>query len=105
MGHSNPFVTGEVKWEPGFKPRAAGLSSVPQVVASSSYRASSKPVAVVPAAYTPNTSPIIGNKNSGIYHLPKGCPSYDKVAQHNRVVMATEQEAISRGFRKAGNCK
>jgi len=46
---------------------------------------------------------IIGNKNSNIYHLPE-CPSYDKVAERNRVLFATEALAEANGFRKAGNC-
>ena len=46
---------------------------------------------------------IIGNKNSGIYHVP-GCKSYDKVAPHNREYFCTEEAAQKAGFRKARNC-
>lgn len=46
---------------------------------------------------------IIGNTNSGIYHLP-GCPSYSRVAPHNREYFCTEEEAQKAGFRKARNC-
>lgn len=46
---------------------------------------------------------IIGNKNSNVYHLPE-CPSYEKVAERNRVLFATEALAEANGFRKAGNC-
>lgn len=48
-------------------------------------------------------SPIIGNRNSHIYHLPN-CPSYSRVAERNRVTFGSEAEARAAGFRKAGNC-
>lgn len=57
------------------------------------------PAAPRPAA----TGRIIGNRNSGIYHLP-GCPNYDDVAERNRVYFATEAAAQAAGFRKARNC-
>lgn len=46
---------------------------------------------------------IIGNKNSMIYHYP-GCPSYDKVAEKNRIYFRTRQDAETAGFRVAKNC-
>ena len=47
---------------------------------------------------------IKGNRNSKVYHLPEGCPSYDKVSARNVVPFNTESEAQNAGFRKAGNC-
>jgi endonuclease YncB( thermonuclease family) len=47
--------------------------------------------------------PIIGNRNSKIYHLPN-CPDYSKVSERNRVPFKTEAEAQSAGYRKARNC-
>ena len=47
--------------------------------------------------------PIIGNKNSNIYHRPD-CRNYDDVAEHNQVLFATPEEAEKAGFRVAGNC-
>jgi endonuclease YncB( thermonuclease family) len=47
--------------------------------------------------------PIIGNRNSKIYHLPN-CPDYSKVSEHNRVPFKTEAEAQAAGYRKARNC-
>jgi micrococcal nuclease len=47
--------------------------------------------------------PIIGNRNSKIYHLPN-CPDYSKVSERNRVPFKTEAEAKAAGYRKARNC-
>jgi endonuclease YncB( thermonuclease family) len=51
----------------------------------------------------PSTGPIIGNRNSRIYHLPN-CPDYNKVSERNRVPFKTEAEALAAGYRKARNC-
>jgi endonuclease YncB( thermonuclease family) len=51
----------------------------------------------------PATGPIIGNRNSKIYHLPN-CPDYNKVSDRNRVPFKTESEAAAAGYRKARNC-
>lgn len=90
MGHHNPFVTGQAKWQRGHKNSASGLVSVLPRGSSPAPRSAEK---------------IRGNKNSHIYHLSAGCPSYDKVAPHNRVEFKSEQEAMSAGYRKAGNCR
>ena len=52
---------------------------------------------------TTATGPIIGNRNSRIYHLPN-CPDYSKVSERNRVPFKTEAEAQAAGYRKARNC-
>jgi hypothetical protein len=49
------------------------------------------------------TGPIVGNRNSKIYHLPN-CPDYSKVSEKNRVPFKTEAEAQAAGYRKARNC-
>ena len=46
---------------------------------------------------------IIGNQNSGIYHLPN-CPDYSRVSERNREYFDTEANAVKAGFRKARNC-
>jgi len=94
MGHHNPFVTGERTWSLGYKPSRDG------VIATANQSA--------PAKTTEALSPdgtIIGNRNSHIYHLPSGCPSYSKVSGKNRVPFTTEAEAVAAGYRKAGNCR
>lgn len=48
--------------------------------------------------------PIIGNKNSKVYHRPD-CPDYSRVAPKNRVSFRTENEAEAAGYRRAGNCR
>lgn len=47
--------------------------------------------------------PIIGNRNSKIYHH-SDCPDYNKVSERNRVQFKTEAEAQAAGYRKARNC-
>ncbi|WP_233208846.1 endonuclease I family protein [Zhongshania marina] len=93
MGHSNPFVTGNARWEKGHKNSSTGLV---------------QPIQRKSAAVESNVSDqggVRGNKNSSVYHLPVGCPSFDRVAVHNRVAFSSEQAAAAAGYRKAGNCK
>jgi endonuclease YncB( thermonuclease family) len=49
------------------------------------------------------TGPIIGNRNSKIYHFPN-CPDYSKVSERTRLPFKTEAEAQAAGYRKARNC-
>jgi deoxyribonuclease-1 len=96
VGYSNPFVTGERLWTLGYRPAGEG---VPHVRPSPNIKQ---------AALTKNISaagPIIGNRNSRVYHLPSGCPSYDNVSTKNKVPFNSESEAMVAGYIKAGNCK
>jgi len=96
MGHSNPFVTGEKRWSLGHDNEGSGILSIGRQPAS--YASGS----------TQNESPagpIHGNRNSRIYHLPEGCPSYNAMASRNRVMFSSEQEALNAGYRKARNCR
>jgi endonuclease YncB( thermonuclease family)/methylphosphotriester-DNA--protein-cysteine methyltransferase len=52
---------------------------------------------------TAASGPVIGNKNSKIYHLPN-CPGYDKVSEKNQVKFETAAEAEAAGYRIAKNC-
>lgn len=90
MGHSNPFVTGEKTWSLGHKNSKAGLSNKR-----------------LPQQQTPALidSPVHGNKNSKIYHLPTGCPSYNAMKTSNKIIFNNEQEAINSGYHKAANCR
>ncbi|WP_017842828.1 endonuclease [Methylotuvimicrobium buryatense] len=97
MGHSNPFVTGERKWSLNHKNTADGI--VTPITAS--HPASSEPKTVMAAA----GGTIRGNRNSRVYHLPAGCPSYDAMKPKNIVEFSSEAEARAAGFRKAGNCR
>lgn len=100
MGHANPFVTGERSWTPGYKPAAEGVvSPLPQRVTKST----SAPQVISSASTSAGV--IIGNKNSHLYHLPVGCPSYDRVSPKNQVSFGSIAEAEAAGFRKAGNCR
>tara|TARA_R110000751_G_scaffold276691_2_gene377848 strand:+ start:444 stop:1394 length:951 start_codon:yes stop_codon:yes gene_type:complete len=93
MGHPNPFVTGDRTWSLGYKPSRDGVVIAMPAVAKAA------PVQAV------NTGAIIGNRNSKVYHLPQGCPSYSLVSPRNQVPFSTEAEASAAGYRKAGNCR
>lgn len=93
MGHSNPFVTGHAQWQRGHKNSSSGLV---QPIQRKSSTVESKPT---------DQGGIRGNKNSRVYHLSVGCPSFDRVAVHNRIEFSSEQAAAKAGYRKAGNCK
>jgi Metal binding domain of Ada len=58
-----------------------------------------------PGATTPATAggPIIGNRNSKVYHL-RSCPDHSKVSERNSVPFKTEAEAQAAGYRKARDC-
>ncbi len=87
IGHSNPFVTGERTWGIGHKNIGQGVQALiaPETLSTSGQ--------------------IRGNKNSRVYHLPTGCPSYELVSPRNIVEFTSEAAANDAGFRKAGNCQ
>ncbi|MDX1588294.1 MAG: endonuclease [Oleiphilaceae bacterium] len=92
IGRENPYITGDRQWTLNQARSGDGLKAV-----QGRYQPA------VAESETPATGPIIGNRNSRVYHLPD-CPSYDRVAQRNRVPFASEKDAEQSGFRKAGNC-
>lgn len=92
QGTSNEFVTGERTWIKGYKPRGDGLKGT-------ELKAGNQPVSA-------SSEPVIGNKNSDIYHLPDGvCPSYNRVTERNGDYFPSESAAKMAGYRKAGNCR
>lgn len=93
VGHNNPFVTGERAWELGHKNNAEGLKSF----GAQKQTARSQPEV--------RDGIIRGNRNSKVYHLSEGCPSYNRVSPRNVVPFESESEAQSAGYRKAGNCR
>lgn len=101
MGHHNPFVTGERSWTLGYRPVGDGLNAGRSVGAQ--YVTSQPHQTAQPADAT--AGPVIGNRNSKVYHLPVGCPSYSQVSEKNRVSFASEAEAEAAGYRRAGNCR
>lgn len=76
-------------------PRSAPTPSTPAAT----------PARPAPSASTASsgTSPIIGNKNSKIYHKP-GCPGYNSISEKNQVKFGTAEEAEAAGYRVAKNC-
>jgi hypothetical protein len=63
-----------------------------------------KGVAAVTTASNTQAGSVHGNKNSHIYHLSSGCPSYDKISPKNLVIFSSEADAVASNYRKAGNC-
>lgn len=102
-GHSNPFVTGERSWSLGHRPSGEGLSASRQAGKAPSATATTRKTSQ-PAAETV-LGQVIGNRNSKVYHLPEGCPSYNQVGEKNRVPFDSEAEAEASGYRRAGNCR
>ncbi|WP_116810007.1 endonuclease [Steroidobacter cummioxidans] len=100
MGHSNQFVTGERQWSRGHKNSGEGL-----VDHESNKQSRASSGAKDLRATAGDGAVIIGNRNSKVYHLPKGCPSYAQVSSTSRVQFATEAEAQTAGYRRAGNCR
>ena len=98
MGHPNPFVTQERRWTQGYKTVGDGVA----IGLTAKSVQSQKPTSV---SRSTSVGSIIGNSKSHVYHLPEGCPSYDKVSSKNQVTFESEYAAKSAGYRKAGNCK
>ena len=98
MGYSNPFVTGDRQWTQGYKAVGDGVVSPIHV---------NPPRAPVQlsVASTSGVGTIIGNRNSQVYHLSIGCPSYDQVSAKNQITFDSESTAQAAGYHKAGNCK
>jgi len=46
----------------------------------------------------------IGNRNSMKFHYPD-CPSVSDMAEHNKVSLASREDAIALGYKPCGNCK
>lgn len=86
MGHHNSYVTREKIWTLDQKPSRKGLPIINQLETSIKKQ-------------------IIGNRKSHIYHLPVGCPGYDKVSVKNKVFFASKEEAEKAGYRLAENCR
>ena len=100
MGHNNPFVIGERKWELGHRNHAEGIvTAIPEGHPALGLSGDKQ------GANADGLLQVRGNRNSKVYHLSSGCPSYDRIAPQNIVNFASEAEAIAAGYRKAGNCR
>ena len=94
MGHGNPFLSGLRVWTLGHQNSAEGVVTWLPNTNSDAVQA------------VPNRNlVIIGNRNSKVYHLPEGCPSYDQVSERNIVPFQSVGDAEAAGYRKAGNCR
>lgn len=110
-GTVNPFITGAAQWVVHDMNINTPATPTPHAIDAQHMHQRAPTTNTVPKTYPKQDRPtqtiqgiIIGNKNSNIYHLPTGCPSYSRVGESNRVYFNTEQEAINAGFRKAANC-
>lgn len=104
MGHNNPYVTGRRTWTIGQRSSGEGLKQLAAQGLSTS-RSGSAPSTAKPVQTDAHGGPIIGNRNSKVFHLPQGCPSYAQVAARNQVRFNTVAQAESAGYRRAGNCR
>ncbi|PHM37268.1 deoxyribonuclease I [Xenorhabdus mauleonii] len=105
MGHHNPFVTGNKKWELGHKNSGQGLVATSGAAQQNSLHAAGNQASgKKAAAKTAPNEMIKGNKTSQIYHLAH-CSGYKRVADKNAVYFRTESEAKRAGYHLAGNCK
>lgn len=104
-GISNPFVTGHKQWQVGHKNSGEGLKQLASAAQATSQPRGQQRQQAHPQQQrsTQNEIAVKGNRNSKVYHLPH-CPSYNAMADRNVVAFDTEQQAVSAGFRKAGNC-
>jgi endonuclease YncB( thermonuclease family) len=80
-----------------------GLWADPSPVPPWDFRRGKTAKAPVAPPPTTATGPIIGARNSKIYHLPN-CPDYSKLSEKNRAPFKSEAEAQAAGYRKAKNC-
>lgn len=105
MGVTNPFVTGQKVWTRNYRPAGGNDVSAQEIY----QRPNAAPMPAIPAgpAVSPPAGgvPIVGNRNSQIYHIYGHCPSYNDVSPNNRIVFVSEQQAINSGYRKAKNCR
>ncbi|EDU59175.1 MULTISPECIES: endonuclease [Providencia] len=97
MGHHNPFVTGEMKWELGHKNSAQGIKQVDKL--------SPAPTKETPKPQASETSTQVkGNRNSHKYHLAH-CSGFKTTSDKNAVMFSDELAAQAAGYELAGNCK
>lgn len=94
IGYGNPYVTNDQVWRVSLSNTSSSL----ELSGSLQMQSGRQSDALIPGL-------IRGNKNSKIYHLPYGCPSYESISNRNLVIFKDEEEAISAGFRIAKNCK
>ncbi|HCH49597.1 MAG TPA: endonuclease I [Proteus sp.] len=105
MGHHNPFVTGQVKWQLGHKNSGAGLTANSSASTNRVATNTSQPVSSSTANKgQAQNGEIKGNINSKIYHFSH-CSGYKNMSDKNAVYFATESEATKAGYRLANNCK
>lgn len=100
VGHHNPFVTGQMRWQLGHKNSSVGISAIN----SSSTQQKPNSQQKVIEQHTPLIQTIKGNMNSKIYHFSH-CSGYKVMAEKNVVYFASTEEAIKAGYRLATNCK
>lgn len=95
-------MTGERHWTVGQRPSGDGQASL----GVAPTRAKPQPRQTATEAAEPQqiSGVIIGNRNSKVYHLPQGCPSYSQVSERNSVPFDSTAAAEAAGFRRTGNC-
>ena len=106
MGHHNPFVTGARTWSLHHRNSREGLlTPIPKNHPALRPAPQAQKYPMREVASNPKQEGVRGNRNSKVYHMPVGCPSYAEVSERNVVHFADEAAAQTAGFRKAANCR
>ena len=116
-GYNTVSEKNQVKFNSAAEAEAAGYTlaknckggsakSETKTTPSTNTATETKTQSTTPSAGSTGTtsSPVIGNKNSKIYHLP-GCPGYNTVSEKNQVKFNSASEAEAAGYTRAKNCK
>jgi endonuclease YncB( thermonuclease family)/methylphosphotriester-DNA--protein-cysteine methyltransferase len=91
--------------KPAYSSTETGTTpTTPKAVAAPAAASTSAQAAQAPTPQAANgTGPVIGNKNSKIYHRAD-CPGYKSVSEKNQVKFNTVEEAEAAGYKVAKNC-
>lgn len=102
-GRTNPFITGEKKWQIDFVTSGVGHTAEGWTTSKRHTTAAVATLPKTPQIKEPQRAPLHGNRNSRIYHR-QDCPHYLTMAPANKVVFNSSTEAEQQGYRLAGNC-
>ena len=96
---ANVAVTGETTAKPSSRPTPAATAQ------PTTQKAAPEPIteAVVPEAEA-GEAMYVGSKNGTKFHLLT-CPGASQIKEENKVYFTSKQEAYSKGYTEAANCK
>ncbi len=56
------------------------------------------------AVYKPTRSPVIGNRQTKVFHRPN-CPAVRRISPQNRILFRSGEDALKRGFHPCRECQ